>query len=259
MTIREILKSAKIPKNELEIFLANILNKKRSWLLSHSENEISESDEIMMKEYEQRRIINEPIAYIIGKKEFFGRDFIVNKNVLIPRPSTEYLIQAVGDFLNHKEKDKYDADTEIIIKTERYLEDNAEIIVDIGTGSGCIAITLALEHPKINVIATDISEEALKVANSNIEKYDLESKVLLRKGSLLDPIIGLNKPFLLVSNPPYIPNEEELMDDVKLYEPNLALRGGDNGGEIVEELIQQSKKTEYCIGVCIECRIDQIQ
>lgn len=152
-----------------------------------------------------------PVQHILGYETFFGRDFIVNEDVLIPRFETEELVE------------------NILYHIDDYFEAYDDIdVVDIGTGSGAIIVTLACEEPAINAYATDISQEALVVANDNAKKHDV--KVTLYQGDMLQPIIDKNmKVDILVSNPPYIPQEQYVEPLVKDNEPHVALFGGNDG------------------------------
>ena len=203
-------KSLENPRLEIEIFLQNILDCKKIDLYINFENKVSEPDLNTLKGYIKRRLRNEPSQYIVGKSNFYGRDFHVDNNVLIPRPETEILINACIEFLSMK--------------------DNPEII-DIGTGSGCIGITLAKEIPSSNVIAIDFSEKALAVAEENAKNIGIKN-IDFVKSDFLKQTIDLRAD-LLVSNPPYIPKEDisNLMADVKEYEPSKALTDNLDGLE----------------------------
>ena len=173
-----------------------------------------EVDEELLKQFQdgmQRYMNGEPIQYINGKENFFSRDFIVNENVLIPRYETEELVQ------------------NILYKIDDYFDDYSSIdLCDVGTGSGAIAITLALEEPKLNVVATDISEEALEVAKANAS--ELDAQVTFYQGDMLEPLIDRQQKFdIFVSNPPYIPQDQEIESVVKDNEPHVALFGGNDG------------------------------
>ena len=195
-------KSLENPRLEIEIFLQHILDCNKIDLYINFENEISASDLNRLKGYIKRRLKNEPSQYIVGKSNFYGRDFYVDNNVLIPRPETEILINASIEFLSMK--------------------GNPEII-DIGTGSGCIGITLAKEIPSSNVIAIDFSEKALAVAEKNAKDFGI-TNIDFVKCDFLKQSIDFRAD-LLVSNPPYISKEDisTLMADVKEYEPSEAL------------------------------------
>ena len=173
-----------------------------------------EVDEELLKQFQdgmQRYMNGEPIQYINGKENFFSRDFIVNENVLIPRYETEELVE------------------NILYKIDDYFDDYSSIdLCDVGTGSGAIAITLALEEPKLNVVATDIRKEALEVAKANAS--ELDAQVTFYQGDMLEPLIDRQQKFdIFVSNPPYIPQDQEIESVVKDNEPHVALFGGNDG------------------------------
>lgn len=155
-----------------------------------------------------RRAAREPVAYIRGVQEFWGRPFVVTPAVLIPRPETELLIEAAAEFLtNHPQS----------------------IVADIGTGSGCVAITLALEHPAVTVFATDVSSDALAVARQNAARLGVSDRIEFIHGKYLD---ALPQPLdLVVSNPPYISlaDRPTLQPEVAEHEPALALFAGEDG------------------------------
>jgi len=203
-------KSLENPRLEIEIFLQHILDCKKIDLYINFENEVSATDLNTLRGYIKRRLENEPSQYIVGKSNFYGRNFYVDNNVLIPRPETEILINACIEFLSMK--------------------DNPEIM-DIGTGSGCIGITLAKEIPSSNVIAIDCSERALAVAEKNAKNIGIKN-IDFVKSDFLKQTIELRAD-LLVSNPPYIPKEDvsTLMADVKDYEPRDALTDNLDGLE----------------------------
>ena len=151
---------------------------------------------------------NQPMQYLIGYSCFYGYDFIVNEDVLIPRCETEELVE------------------NILYRYDEHFGGKKVDVCDLATGSGCIAITLALEEKNMSVVASDISKEALAVAKANNEKFNAGVKVL--QGDMLAPLKG-RKFDIFVSNPPYIPEGEDVMSLVKDNEPNLALFGGDDG------------------------------
>jgi release factor glutamine methyltransferase len=159
----------------------------------------------------------EPVQYIVGNVDFYGYNFIVNKNVLIPRFETEELIEKTIQY------------------TKKYLDKELDI-ADLGTGSGCIAITLKKEL-NCNIDAVDISLDALEVARKNAIKNDV--KINFYQGNMLEP---LNKKYdIIISNPPYISKNEEIMDIVKNNEPSIALYAIDNGLYFYKEIIKNSK------------------
>lgn len=162
-----------------------------------------------------RRATHEPVAYLLGTREFYGRDFIVEPGVLVPRPETELLIDSALAWVRTA-----------AVRT----------VVDVGAGTGCVAITLALEHPGLSIVATDCSPEALAIARRNAAALGAAS-VEWRLGDLLDRIQG--PVDLIVSNPPYVPERDRasLQPDVRDFEPALALFGGPDGLDVVRRLI----------------------
>ncbi|MDE6013601.1 MAG: peptide chain release factor N(5)-glutamine methyltransferase, partial [Anaeroplasmataceae bacterium] len=163
---------------------------------------------------------NEPVQYLIGKSCFYGYDFKVNQNVLIPRRETEELVE------------------QILYRYDKYFKGQKIDVCDVATGSGCIGITLALEEPNMNVTATDISNEALEVAKENSSL--LGANVTFLQGDMLEPLA--NKKFdIFVSNPPYIPQSEEVMSLVKDNEPHLALFGGSDGMKFYRIILSSVK------------------
>jgi release factor glutamine methyltransferase len=168
--------------------------------------------------------LGKPIQYIKGMETFFGRDFIVNEDVLIPRYETEELVE------------------QILYRIDDYFEEYETInLCDVGTGSGAIAISLALEEKRLQVQATDISKEALIVANENAKR--LKAKVTFLQGDMLQPIIdSKQKVDIFVSNPPYIPNHQEIENVVKDNEPHVALFGGEDGLYFYRKIFQDVHK-----------------
>jgi len=190
-------------KLEVEWFLCHILNCQRIDLYVHFEQPLMKDELAQFKEFVTRRISGEPFQHILGKANFYGRDFMVNKDVLIPRPETELIIELLKK------------------------RDNTESILEIGTGSGCIAITLSLENLTTSIIATDISKEALNVAKENTQKFGV-GNIDFKVHDFLQT--GINSTFdVVISNPPYIGSDEMdgLQKEVHDYDPKIALT--DNG------------------------------
>ncbi|MFT7620929.1 MAG: release factor glutamine methyltransferase, partial [Myxococcota bacterium] len=173
----------------------------------------------------QRRSAGEPVAYILGKKEFYGRDFAVDASVLVPRPETEHMVDLVREWVKKRELD-------------------APKIVDVGTGSGAIAITLALEIENAVVLGIDISAEALQLARLNAESLAASDRVKLALGDVLSPVKSEGSVDVVVSNPPYLDDAlmATLSKDVGHFEPHLALYGGTDGLDIVRRLIQEAAR-----------------
>lgn len=227
MTYKSLLKKAekRIESTELETEAAK-------WLLMHVseltpsqfylafDKEVKPEIEKAFNEGIDRYLSYVPIQHIIGYQTFYGYDFIVNEDVLIPRRETEELVEQVLYYYDdHFKGQKID-------------------VCDIGTGSGCIAITLAKEEPNLNVVASDISNKALEVAKKNNQK--LGANVVFYEGDLLSPLKGMTFD-IIVSNPPYIPNQEDVAKIVKTHEPNIALFGGDSGLIFYERILKDAK------------------
>lgn len=184
----------------------------------------------------------EPLGYVLGYENFYGYDFIVNKNVLIPRPETEELTG------------------QVLLLSDLLFENKEEpIVFDVATGSGAIGITLSLEAPNLKVYASDISSAALEVAQANNEK--LGGGVQFFQGDMLEPFIahGLHCD-ILVCNPPYIPSQEEMDHGVVDYEPNVALFGGDDGLFFYRKLLEKADQVLNPKGVmAFEMGYDQAE
>ena len=192
-------------KLEVEWFLCHILNYQRIDLYVQFEQPLMKDELAQFKEMVRRRIEGEPFQHILGKADFYGRDFIVNKHVLIPRAETEMIIEVL------KKKDA------------------VESILEIGTGSGCIAITMSLENLTTSIIATDVSKEALNVAKENTQKFGVKN-IGFKVHDFLQT--SINSTFdVVISNPPYIGSDEMdgLQKEVHDYDPKIALTDNDDG------------------------------
>ena len=206
---------------DAEVLVMYLLDYSRAQLYARLDDEVSEQAAGRYTELVERRAQGEPIAYITSHREFMALDFYVDRRVLIPRPETELLVEYT---------------TKKIIEKGWTTEEHP--IVDVGTGSGVIAIYLALRFPKVRVFATDISPEALQVAERNARHYEVLDRVSFLQGNLLDPV--LEAPRLIVSNPPYTVLAQ-VEPNVARYEPNVALDGGTKGLAIYRELLSQIK------------------
>lgn len=218
MSIRELLNFSNeqtLANNKEERagyeLLKALLNKESYELYAMLDEQVDPKVEKEFKDKLAIYISGTPLQHILGYETFFGRDMMVNEDVLIPRYETEELVE------------------NILYHIDDYFSDAKEILIgDVGSGSGAIAITLALEEAKAKVYGSDISEDAIKVAKANSEKFSADVKFMV--GDLLQPFIDNNlKLDIFVSNPPYIPNEQFVEDTVKEYEPNVALFGGEDG------------------------------
>jgi release factor glutamine methyltransferase len=199
---------------DIEVLARHALGWDRARFLTALRDPIPPELDASFKPMLQRRLAREPVAYIVGHREFWGREFAVNPAVLVPRPETEIIIEEALE----------EARSGAAIET----------VVDVGTGSGCLAVTLALELPRARVSATDVSEAALAVARANAGR--LAAQVTFINCDVLDGFEG--RADLIVSNPPYVPQalEASLPPDVAQYEPHAALFGGDDGFAVIRRL-----------------------
>ncbi len=214
------------PRLSAEMLLAHVLEVPRIKLYLDPDRPASELERAAFRELVERVGKHEPVDYLVGSAPFFSLQFKVTPAVLIPRPSTETLVEHV------------------IQHSRRTPGFNAPLIADIATGSGCIAVALAKNLPNCRVLATDISPPALEVAQANAAAHGVSSSIDFRPGDLLEPLSGF-KPRYLVSNPPYISDAEwaEVAPNVKDYEPTLALRGGKDGLDYIRTLIAKAPAT----------------
>ncbi len=206
------------PRTEAELLLANVLGTDRLRLITAQADLLTDTDYRNFEEAWKRRANHEPLAYITGEKYFYGRPFVIKREVLVPRPETELLVdQAIG-----------------WVKGNTDLIKGGLRVLDLGTGSGVLAVTLALELPSAKVWAVDISSAALKLAGHNASLYNLGERVKFLQGSYFDPL-DLISPVprfnLIISNPPYISAAElvGLPASVVKFEPRDALYGGADG------------------------------
>ena len=228
-----VLRSAGVPSHTLaaEILLTHTVGRDRTWVYAHPEEQISTEDADRYFALIARRANGEPTQQLTGKQEFWGLEIEVTPEVLIPRPETEHVIEVAFDRL---------AARELRAGRKQTLTGEGLQIADIGTGSGCIAITMAKELPGSTTYATDISPVALAVAQSNALRHKVADGVRFLESSLLDGVPPLLD--LIVSNPPYVGRCEAstLMREVRDHEPEIALYGGEEGYELYADLITQS-------------------
>jgi release factor glutamine methyltransferase len=250
------LRAAHVASDTLaaELLLLHATQRERTYLYSHPETELTSDEERAYQALLDRRISGVPVQHLTGKQEFWGLSFEVTPDVLIPRPETEHLIEVALDRLALRE-----------LRAGRPNKNDGlgVFIADIGTGSGCIAISLAKELPQAQIFASDISAEALEVARRNAEKHSVSARAHFIESNLFDrlSLLGLRyvappegeastfrvpeEPTrfdLIVSNPPYIGRREapSLAREVRDHEPELALYGGEEGYEFYADLIAQS-------------------
>jgi len=260
MTIADLLAACGLERSDSEVLLAAAFGVERSWILAHGGDEPDAVAAGTFMGYALRRMKGEPVAYILGKKEFYGRLFRVGPGVLVPRPCTEELVGEALAFLDgERAASTRDIDAGIACAV-RQIRDLGSVrtVVDVGTGSGCIAVTIACERPDVRCIAIDVSDEALETARANAEHHNVSDRVTFVLGAGLDPVADLEEPFLVVSNPPYVADETLLAADVRMHEPMLALMGGGaDGADIVRLLARESKTHAFCAGMIIECLSSQ--
>ena len=217
------LEASHIPdaRLEAEVMLMNVMRLQRHDLFSQQETELSFQQEQALAEIMERRLLREPLAYILQYKEFYGVNLLVNPNVLIPRPETECLVEHA------------------LFMALMGMETPELVIADVGTGTGAIAINLALHLPAARIFAVDCADEVLDVAAYNVRAHNVMDRVSLGKGDLLEPV---PEPVdLVLANLPYIPSERlpNLQPEVR-REPQIALDGGPDGLDLIRRLLQQA-------------------
>ena len=216
-----LLKNNNIDSHELDaqILLSDILGVNREFLITNDKLNISKKNVQRYKQAIKRRINNEPVAYIIGKKEFWSENFLVNYGTLIPRPETELMIYKILNFFKNKKVN----------------------ILDIGTGSGCVLLSILKELKFSRGIGIDISSKAIKTAKKNSKILNLLNRSKFKIFGISE--FNQGKYDLIVSNPPYIPKREikKLSKDIINYEPILALDGGKDGLDLIKKVIYKSK------------------
>ncbi len=248
----EKLRAAHIPSHTLaaELLLLHVAARDRTWLYAHPEEILPDDVAAAYFVLLEQRASGVPTQHLTGKQEFWGRELEVSPDVLIPRPETEHLIEVALDRL---------AVRALRAGREEPLTGENVALVDVGTGSGCLAIALAKELPAATVYATDISEAALRVARRNAARHGLLDSIHFLQADLLDGISSPSAPRsplsfdLVVSNPPYISLREaaSLPVEVREHEPHVALFGGKEGYEVYGTLIAQAAKVLKPTGLLV--------
>ena len=234
MTVLEVIqrsseflakKGVESPRLQVELLLAHVLAMPRMQLYLNFERVLAEVDLEKLREFVKRRGNREPLQHIIGTTQFCGLEFAVNRHVLIPRPETEILAERAWRYLQQRAEK---------LKTTRAL--------DFGTGSGCLAILLAVKCPTSEIHAIDISAQAIAAARENAERHTGATRIKFHLGDGFSVLEQKEKFDLIVSNPPYIPSEEipTLEPEVRDYDPKLALDGGGDGLDFYRMLSQQA-------------------
>jgi release factor glutamine methyltransferase len=202
--------------------LLHALGRERAWLLAHPDEELGEKEERSAGELLERRLRGEPIQYITGAAEFYGLPFRVNRDVLIPRPETEHVVEEVLELASHFDSSR---------------------IVDVGTGSGAIAVALAHHLPSARITAIDCSAAALEVARANAHCNGAGERIRFLEGDLLAPVAA-EQFEIVVSNPPYVPENDRasLAVEVREFEPPVALFAAGEGLSVLCRLISQARE-----------------
>jgi release factor glutamine methyltransferase len=215
-------KISEMPCLDAQVLLAYFLDRPRSWVLAHPEVQLTENQQTALESLVVRFEQGEPLPYILGNWEFFDLQFDITPDVLIPRPETELLVERGIDWLKQQGRNGQEL-----------------LILDIGTGSGCIAISLAVNVPGLSITATDLSPDALRVANANAKKMNVSDRITFLESDLfLNPLIP-GSFSLVVANPPYIPTKTLCKTNVYDHEPTLALDGGIDGMALIRRILQE--------------------
>lgn len=213
------------PRLSAELLISGALGVGRIDLYTHPETVIDDAAYAQLQELAKRAGQHEPVEYLLGKTEFYFLEMIVEHGCVIPRPETELLVEKAIEFLRDRQ--------------------GQQLVCDLCTGSGCVAVAIARNCPNVRLIATDISAKAVDIAGKNIEKYQLKDRITLLEGDLFEPLEPggtAGKYDLIVSNPPYVSDAEyaDLEKNVKDYEPEEALSGGADGMDIHRRIIERA-------------------
>lgn len=233
MQIKQIIQQADINKTDVELIIAHVLKKTCEFVLAHPETKIRRSKDQKIRQLIKQRVRDVSLAYLTGHKEFYGLDFVVNKHTLIPRPETELIVSLALDKI-------------------RTIDHRLLTIVDVGTGSGCIPISIAKtmvqwHDGSMIYYATDISKPALKIAKQNAKKHKIKIKFL--RGNLLTPLFDNgsmaqwnNETVIITANLPYLTPQQFKREPSIQHEPKLALVAGQDGLKYYKQLFKQIQK-----------------
>jgi release factor glutamine methyltransferase len=239
------------PRLDAELLLGHVLGLDRVKVYLNFDRPLSDDELERIRTLVRRRGAREPLAWVLGSKEFYGRDFVVGPGVLVPRPDTETLIEAALAWLpaptasggggeappqRPPSAGEPPADPSA---TAAAPEEPPVYVADIGSGSGCIGLTLALERPAVRLYAVDKSDDALAATRANVERHGLDKRVAVLRGDLLAAVPAARPLDWIVSNPPYIPSAEleGLAPEVRDHEPRVALDGGPDGLAVYRRLV----------------------
>ncbi len=240
MQLREALNSAverltaahvPSPRMNAELLLMFVVGCDRAYLFAHPERELTADEQARYDAALAERSRGVPAQYITGHQEFWGLDLIVSPAVLIPRPETEHVIETVVELVRSMSRDGSETPGSLRI-------------VDVGTGSGCIALALAKEMPRAEIHAVDVSPDALEIARANAARHQLDPRITFHEGDLLSDFLARGERFdFVVSNPPYVGHseEEQVQLEVRKFEPRTAVFAGASGLEVIERLIPQAR------------------
>jgi len=214
-TSPEITQLVELPQQTLLVLLSHVLEQPQTWILAHSEAELSATQQAKITALIARLKQGEPLPYLTGRQEFFGLSFEVSPAVLIPRPETELMVETALRWLR--------------------LHPAANSAVDVGTGSGCIAVSLAVNAPTLHIVATDISAEALAIAQRNAQFHHVEDRITFQEADLISAELG--RFDLVCANLPYVPTSRLAKVNSLPYEPALALNGGPDGLALIKRCL----------------------
>lgn len=224
------------PNLDAQTLLADRIGKSRTWILAHPEEPLTGTTHQIIQKDIEKLVLGVPLPYVLGRWEFYGLDFILTQDTLIPRPETELLIEEAVTWL-----DQYPG---------------YQLGADIGTGSGCIAVTLAKINPSLSVIATDISYPALRITRENATRHDVTNRIHPIQADLFAPLV--HHFDLICANLPYIPSQQLQQLKVAQREPQLALDGGANGLDYIGRLLKQAPD-RIAPGGCLLIEIESSQ
>ena len=237
VSVKSCIAAVGLPRLETQLLLSQVLKRPREWLIAHDDQVLTDDQCIQLAQLCQRRLAGEPMAYLLGHREFMGLSLAVTPAVLIPRPDTELLVQTAVNVLSARPRPR---------------------LLDLGTGSGAIAIALAKARPDAEVWATDICDQALDLATQNARAHKVTIKYC--QGDWFDALPGDTAPFdVIVSNPPYIhPNDHHLAQGDLRFEPLQALTEGVDGLSVYRTLAAQAHLHLVSGGwLCVEHGFDQ--
>ncbi len=232
----QLTPSSDSPRVDAELLLSHVLKKSTTFLFTHNKELLSFFSHWKYRRVIQKRRQGIPVAYLVGHKEFYMLDFKVNRHVLVPRPDTETLVDCVIEYLKSEIRNP---------KSENFRASNFEfrnwILMDVGTGSGCIPISILKNIPNLRAIGTDISFRALRVAKANARKHHVADRFQLVWSDLLesiDPTEFDDSEIILTANLPYLPDKMEVKPELT-FEPSISLYGGSDGMNVYRRLMSQ--------------------